>query len=48
MNPQDCDHAARTPHGVEVQGKRWYWCATCGAPVLIRISDGEVIRVGKP
>lgn len=54
MVPEACPvcgaYRTLSPHAVEVHGCQWHYCTrkACAVPVLIRISDGEVIRVGKP
>lgn len=36
------------PFGPEVQGARWFVCDCCSVPCLVRVTDGEVLRTGKP
>lgn len=51
MRLPDCPRceAATTlePYGAEVQGMRWAVCTCCATPVLVRLSDGAIVRVGK-
>lgn len=44
-----CD-ANRTlqPYGAIVEGLQWHCCTCCATPVLIRVSDGTILRLGKP
>lgn len=37
-----------SPRGPIVADSQWQWCTECWTPVLVRISDGTIVRVGKP
>lgn len=35
------------PYGAKVDGMQWHVCTTCAKSALVKLHDGEIVRVGK-